>query len=62
MPSCSELALRAADERVALRDLVAADRELTAVLPAAVLDRCFDDRAWLTHVDEVIARLERLDP
>ena len=31
-------------------------------LAAQRLDRCFDDRAWLTHVDEVIARLERLDP
>ena len=41
---------------------MAVDREVTDVLPASVLDRCFDDRAWLTHVDEVIARLERLDP
>ncbi len=30
--------------------------------PPEVLERCFDDRAWLGHVGEVIARLERLDP
>jgi adenylosuccinate lyase len=41
---------------------VEADAEVTAVLEAEVIERCFDDQAWLTHVDEVIARLERLDP
>ncbi len=54
-------ALRAADERSALRAAVEADPEVTGVLSAETLERCFDDRAWLTHVDEVIARLERLD-
>ena len=55
-------ALRAADERTDIRPLVEADPEVAAVLSADALERCFDDRAWLTHVDEVIARLERLDP
>ncbi len=55
-------ALRAADERTTLRSLVEADVAVTAILDADALDRCFDDRAWLVHVDEVIARLARLDP
>ncbi len=55
-------ALRAADERVALRDLVAADPAVTALLPPATLARCFDDRAALRHVDAVMARLDALDP
>jgi len=55
-------ALRAADERTDFRPLVEADPEVTAALSPDALERCFDDRAWLTHVDEVIARLERLDP
>jgi adenylosuccinate lyase len=55
-------ALRATDERVAFRSLVEADPEVTATLSAEAIEHCFDDHAWLTHVDEVIARLERLDP
>jgi adenylosuccinate lyase len=55
-------ALQAADERSAFRDLVAADPQITAVLSTETLDRCFDDRAWLTHVDQVIGRLDRLVP
>ena len=53
-------ALRAADERTSLRALVEADPEVTDVLDTAALDRCFDDRAALGHVTEVIARLDRL--
>jgi adenylosuccinate lyase len=55
-------AMRATDERVAFRSLVEADPEVTAVLAPEAIDHCFDDRAWLTHVKDVIARLERLDP
>ncbi len=55
-------ALRAADERTSFRDLVEADPDVTAVLDAETLERCFDDRAALTHVADVIARLDRLDP
>jgi len=55
-------ALRAADERTSFRDFVEADPDVTAVLDAETLERCFDDRAALTHVADVIARLDRLDP
>jgi adenylosuccinate lyase len=55
-------ALRAFDERVGFRALVEADPAVTAVLPAEALAQCFDDAAWLAHVPEVMARLERLDP
>jgi adenylosuccinate lyase len=55
-------ALRALDERMPFRQLVEADPEIVAALGADQLERCFDDRAWLTHVGDVIARLERLDP
>jgi adenylosuccinate lyase len=55
-------AMRALDERVAFRSLVEADAEITGTLSPAAIEHCFDDRAWLTHVDEVIARLQRLDP
>src|SRR4029077_4170211 len=54
-------ALRGADERVPLRDLLAADPAVTGRLPIADLDACFDDGALLVHVPEVIARLERLE-
>jgi adenylosuccinate lyase len=54
-------ALRAADERVSFRDLVESDPAVTALLSPAALERCFDDRAALRHVDAVIARLELLD-
>ena len=55
-------AMRAADERTSFRALVEADPEVTANLSPEALERCFDDRAWLTYIGEVIARLERLDP
>ncbi len=44
------------------RSVIEADPEVTAVLTPEVLERCFDDRAALAHVDEVIARLDRLAP
>ena len=55
-------AMRALDERVQFRELVAADPEVSGTLDRDAIDRCFDDRAALAHVPEVIARLERLDP
>ena len=54
-------ALRAADERRQLRELLATDPEVAARLSAAQLDGCFDDAAFLRHVPEVIARLDRLE-
>jgi adenylosuccinate lyase len=54
-------ALRSADERVPLRDLLATDPAVAARLPLAALDACFDDSASLRHVPEIIARLDRLE-
>ncbi|MFL5723046.1 MAG: adenylosuccinate lyase, partial [Chloroflexota bacterium] len=52
--------LRAADERVALRDLLAVDPAVAQRLSLARLDRCFDYATYLSHVPEVIARLDRI--
>lgn len=54
-------ALRAADERVPLRGLLATDPAVAARLPLADLDACFDDDAALRHVPEIIARLDALE-
>jgi adenylosuccinate lyase len=53
-------ALRAADERVPLRELLAVDATVAQRVPLARLDTCFSDAAFLSHVGEVIARLDRL--
>jgi adenylosuccinate lyase len=55
-------ALRAADERSALRDLLALDPGVAQKLSLADLDACFDEATFLRHVGEVIARLDRLVP
>jgi adenylosuccinate lyase len=52
--------LRAQDERRPLRELIAVDPVVARRLSLADLDACFDDRAFLGHVDEVIARLDTL--
>jgi adenylosuccinate lyase len=54
--------LRAADERSALRDLLAVDPVVARKLSLADLDACFDDAAFLRHVPAVIARLDALVP
>jgi adenylosuccinate lyase len=54
-------ALRAADDRVPLRELLAVDPTVAQRVPLARLDTCFDDAAFLTHVPEVMARLDGLD-
>ena len=54
-------ALRAADERVPLRRLLATDPAVAEKLPLADLDACFDDESFLRHVPGVIARLDALD-
>ncbi len=54
-------ALRAADERLPLHDLLATDPAVARKLPLAVLDACFDDAAALRHVPSVIARLDALE-
>jgi adenylosuccinate lyase len=55
-------ALRAADERRPLKDLLAIEPALAQRLSLEQLDGCFDDASFLRHVDEVIARLDRLAP
>jgi adenylosuccinate lyase len=53
-------ALRAADERRPLRDLLATDPAVATALSLEQLDACFDDAAFLRHVPAVIARLDSL--
>ena len=55
-------ALRAADERRPLRDLLATDASVAQRLSLASLDACFDDAGFLVHVPTIIARLDALDP
>jgi adenylosuccinate lyase len=54
-------ALRAADERRPLRDVLGADPEVTAALDPATLAHAFDDPAHLAHVPTIIARLARIE-
>jgi adenylosuccinate lyase len=54
-------ALRASDERRPFRELVEADPDVHAALPAERIAECFDERAYLRHVDTILARLERLE-
>jgi adenylosuccinate lyase len=55
-------ALRAADERAPLRELLAVDPVVAQKLPLVELDACFDETTFLRNVHEVIARLETLAP
>jgi adenylosuccinate lyase len=55
-------AMRAADERRPLRDLLATDAIVAQRLTLARLDACFDDAGFLIHVPAVIARLDAIDP
>jgi adenylosuccinate lyase len=54
-------ALRAADERRPLRDLLAVDPKLAPRLSLEQLDGLFDPATFLTHVPVAIARLDRLE-
>jgi adenylosuccinate lyase len=54
-------ALRAADERRALRELLAVDPTVAKKLRLAELDACFDDSAFLRHVPTIISRLDNLE-
>jgi adenylosuccinate lyase len=55
-------ALRAADERAPLRELLAVDPVVAQKLPLADLDACFDESTFLRNVHAVIARLDTLVP
>jgi adenylosuccinate lyase len=54
-------ALRAADERRPLRDLLAVDPKLAPRLSLEQLDSLFDPATFLTHVPVAIARLDGLE-
>jgi adenylosuccinate lyase len=54
-------ALRAADERRPLRELIEADPDVTSTLGAEELALCFDEGVLLRHVDELIGRLSQLE-
>jgi adenylosuccinate lyase len=53
-------ALRAADERLPLRELLAVDAGAAQRLSLAQLDACFDDARFLVHAPALIERLDRL--
>jgi adenylosuccinate lyase len=53
-------ALRAADERRPLRELVEADPAVVVALSNEQLADCFDETELLRHVDEMLARLDGL--
>ncbi len=55
-------ALAAADSRRPLRELLAVEPVVARSVSLADLDACFDDVRYLTHVPEVIARLDALVP
>ena len=55
-------ALAASDARRPLRELLAVESLVAGTLSVADLDACFDDARHLTHVNEVIARLDLLAP
>ncbi len=54
-------ALRAADERRPLRDLLAVDSTVAGRISLGDLDALFDDARHLAHVPAIIARLDQLD-
>ena len=54
--------LAAADARRPLRELLALEPVVARSLSLADLDACFDDATYLSHVPEVIARLDALVP
>jgi adenylosuccinate lyase len=55
-------ALRAADERAPLRELLAVDPVVAQRLPLADLDACFDESTFLRNVHAIIERLDTLAP
>ena len=55
-------ALRAADERRPVRELLAVDPTVARKLTLEQLDACFDDAAFLRHVPEILRRLDALVP
>jgi adenylosuccinate lyase len=54
-------ALRAADERRPLRELVEADRDVTAVLAPVQIAACFDESHLLRHAESLISRVDAVE-
>ena len=54
-------ALRAADERRPLRELVEADGSVTAALSSEQIAECFDEARLLRHAEALIKRLDQLE-
>ena len=54
-------ALRAADERLGLRDLLATEPVVARSLSLGRLDACFDEASFLRHAPAIVARLDRIE-
>ena len=54
-------AIRAADERLPLKDLLGTDPAVARKLSLAELDACFDDEVFVRHAPMIVARLDRLE-
>ena len=54
-------ALRAADERRPLRELVEGDRDVTAALTPTQIAACFDESHLLRHAESLISRLDAVE-
>jgi adenylosuccinate lyase len=53
--------LRSAEERIPLREVLAADPAVAGHLSLAELDTCFEEERFLAHIPVVIGRLDRLE-
>jgi adenylosuccinate lyase len=54
-------ALRAADERLGLRDLLATEPVVARSLSLGRLDACFDEASFLRHAPLIVARLDTIE-
>ena len=54
-------ALRAADERLGLRDVLATEPTVARLLSLGRLDACFDEAAFLRHAPAIVARLDTIE-
>ena len=54
-------ALRAADERIGLRDVLATEPTVARLLSLGRLDACFDESAFLRHAPTIMTRLDMIE-
>jgi adenylosuccinate lyase len=54
-------ALRAADERLGLRDVLATEPTVARLLSLGRLDACFDEAAFVRHAPAIVARLDAIE-